>query len=65
MDTRGVVNWAGMLLCLCGARLALENLLTYGIRWVAVDFFELSFVNLLFSRVSASNWVAFLLGDPR
>jgi len=46
VDTRGVVNWAGMLLCLCGARLALENLLTYGI------------------RVSAANWVAFLLGDP-
>ena len=64
MDTRGVVNWAGMLLCLCGARLALENLLTYGIRWEALED-ALSFVNLLFSRVSASNWVAFLLGDPR
>ena len=37
VDTRGVVNWAGMLLCLCGARLALENLLTYGIRWEAPE----------------------------
>jgi len=46
VDTRGLVNWAGMLLCLCGARLALENLLTYGL------------------RVSATSWVAFLLGDP-
>ena len=63
MDTRGVVNWAGMLLCLCGARLALENLLTYGIRWEALDY--LSFVSLLYLRVSASNWVAFLLGGPR
>ena len=64
MDTRGVVNWAGMLLCLCGARLALENLLIYGIRWEALEEAR-SFVNLLFSRVSASNWVAFLVGDPR
>ena len=63
MDTRGVVNWAGMLLCLCGARLALENLLTYGIRWEAPD--ARLFVKMLFSRVSAANWVAFLLGDPR
>ena len=37
VDTRGVVNWAGMLLCLCGARLALENLLTYGIRWETLE----------------------------
>ena len=37
VDTRGVVNWAGMLLCLCGARLALENLLTYGIRWELLE----------------------------
>ena len=58
-----MVNWAGMLLCLCGARLALENLLTYGIRWEALK--ALSFVKLFFSRVSAANWVAFLLGDPR
>ena len=62
MDTRGVVNWAGMLLCLCGARLALENLLTYGIRWETE---ARLFVKVLFSRVSAANWVAFLLGDPR
>ena len=63
MDTRGVVNWAWMLLCLCGARLALENLLTYGIRWEAPE--VRLFVKMLFSRVSAANWVAFLLGDPR
>ena len=63
MDTRGVVNWAGMLLCLCGARLALENLLTYGIRWEVLE--VRSFAKMLFSRVSAANWVAFLLGGPR
>ena len=59
-----MVNWAGMLLCLCGARLVLENLLTYGIRWEALEEAR-SFVNLLFSRVSAASWVVFLLGDPR
>merc|ERR1719430_78811 len=32
VDTKGLVNWAVMLLCLCGARLALENLLTHGLR---------------------------------
>ena len=48
---------------MCGARLALENLLTYGIRWEAPE--VQPFVKMLFSRVSAANWVAFLLGDPR
>ena len=32
LHTRGLVNWAGLLLALSGARLVLENLLTYGLR---------------------------------
>ena len=62
-DTKGLLNLAGMLLCLCGARLALENLLTYGLRWEMASWSTLDLFHA--RRVSASSWIAFLLGDPR
>jgi len=73
VDTKGLVNWAGMLLCLCGARLALENLLTYGLRtkvdrwgWNpnVTERHAFPTTTCLRARVSATSWVAFLLGDP-